>query len=81
MLKANATEIHPAMSACSIPVVARMKGVMVTAHENRGVAKLIMVASSMVYLAVFWMLVLSRLVNSAFSRSEILRSCSRLSAS
>ena len=81
MLKANATETHEAMSMCSIPMATKIKGVMVIVHVNKGVAKFISVASSMVYFAVLWMLVSFSSVKSAFSRSEIFRSCSRLSAS
>ena len=81
MPNANVTDIHPAVLMCRIPVKASRKGVTVMAHENRGVARLMRVASIMVYFAVFWMLVSVKSVNSAFSRSAIFRSCSRLSAS
>jgi len=71
VLKASATETHAAMLMSKSPMATKMKGVIVMAQENRGVAKFISVASSTVFLAVFWMLVSSRSVKSAFSRSEI----------
>lgn len=81
MPRANPTESQLATSICSNPRVAKRNGATVTVNENSGVAKLIIVASRMVFFAVFWMLVSWRSVNRAFSRSAILFSCSKLSAS
>lgn len=71
VVNANVTAIHPAMSTSIMPTAANAKGVIVTAHDSKGVAKLIIVASMIVYFAVFSMFVSLRLVNNAFSKSVI----------
>jgi hypothetical protein len=81
MLKANTTENQEAKLVSKTCKATSTKGDIVTAHEKRGVKKLIRAASIMMDLAALSIVVPLKSLNNALSSSEIFLSRSRLSAS
>jgi len=81
MLKANTTENQEATLVSKTWKATSTNGDIVTAHEKRGVKKLISAASIMMDLAALSIVVPLKSLNNALSNSEIFLSRSRLSAS